>query len=187
MNKLNLALLVTNIALIGLLPRIFFKRDGRYNLSWFATAAPFGVSFLVILATELGRLRPMSIAPAQDFVSLFLAMASIALIAFTLGTHRRPLALWHQNNDAPVEIVTWGAYSVIRHPFYSSFLLTLVGMLVAIPHPLTIAMLVYGLTVISWTARREERRLLTSTLATTYQSYMATTGRFVPGLGRLRS
>jgi protein-S-isoprenylcysteine O-methyltransferase Ste14 len=185
MIKDSVALIELNIVLIGLLPRIFFKKDGVFNLKWFATAVPFFVSFVALALASLGYLRPTVSGPPEVLATL-LAAASIALICFTLGTHRRPLALWHQGNDAPVEIVTWGAYASIRHPFYSSFLLTLLATLVALPHPVTLLVLLYGVIALSMTARREERRLLQSELADSYRGYMATTGRFVPGVGRLR-
>jgi len=185
MIKDSVALIELNIVMIGLLPRIFFRKDGVFNLKWFATAAPFFVSFFLVGAASLGYLQP-TFARSPDVLASLLSTASFALIFFTLGTHRRPLSLWHQTNDAPVEIVTWGAYASIRHPFYTSFLLTLLAVVIAVPHPATLAMLLYGVIVLSLNARREERRLLQSNLADVYRDYMATTGRFLPGLGRLR-
>ena len=36
-----LPLILLNLLYIGLLPRIFFRKNGRFNLMWWATAAPF--------------------------------------------------------------------------------------------------------------------------------------------------
>jgi protein-S-isoprenylcysteine O-methyltransferase Ste14 len=187
MIKDNFVLIAANILFIGLLPKIFFRNDGRYNLRWFLTAAPFFLAFLLLVAFQQGYLRAMSVGPALDVLSVLLSAASIALIALTVGSHRHPLALWHQTNDRPVEIVTWGPYSRVRHPFYSAFLLTLLATLAAAPHPATLLTLLYGVVVMGVTARREERRLLESHLAQTYRDYMTTSGRFVPGIGRLRT
>jgi protein-S-isoprenylcysteine O-methyltransferase Ste14 len=187
MIKDNFVLIAMNILFIGLLPKVFFKKDGRYNFKWFLTAAPFFLAFLLLVAFQQGYLHALSMGPALDVLSVLLSAASIALIAFTVGSHRHPLALWHQTNDRPVEIVTWGPYSRVRHPFYSAFLLTLLATLAAAPHPATVFTLVYGIVVMGVTARREERRLLASHLAQNYRDYMTTSGRFVPGVGRVRS
>jgi protein-S-isoprenylcysteine O-methyltransferase Ste14 len=183
----TLILICCNVVFIGLLPRIFFRKDGRYNLRWLLTAAPFLVTFVTLTAALLGYLAPTPAlaARAMPVVAALLTAASAGLICYTLGTHRRPLALWHQENDAPVELVTVGAYAAIRHPFYTSFLLTLVAAVVAFPHPATAAALLYGTVALSTTARREERRLLQSAFGSDYRTYMAATGRFFPRLGRV--
>jgi protein-S-isoprenylcysteine O-methyltransferase Ste14 len=106
--------------------------------------------------------------------------ASIALIAFTLGTHRTRIALWHQRNDAPESIVTYGAYRWIRHPFYSAFLLGLLGALLFCPQWGTLVAFLYGFFILNHTAAREEERLGGSNFGTEYQAYMQRTGRFLP-------
>ena len=58
-----------------------------------------------------------------EVASVAFAVASIALIAFTLGTHRVPGSLWHQKENLPEHLVTYGAYRRIRHPFYSAYIL----------------------------------------------------------------
>lgn len=90
------------------------------------------------------------------------------------------LALWHQNNDDPQHLVTHGAYRHIRHPFYSAFLLAQAGVALHLPHPATILLLVYTALILSYTARREEQRLLASPFGNAYRAYMRRSGRFVP-------
>jgi len=181
-------LVVLDFAAIGLLPVLFFRRDGRYNLRWLVTALPFFVVPVAIVAASLGRIEPLAIGTAlartlTDGAAVTLAALSIGLLAMTVGSHRIPISLWHQHNDAPVEIVTWGPYARIRHPFYSSFLLAFLAAAVALPHALTLASLAWGAAALSLTARREERRLRDSQLGEAYCRYMEATGRFFPGLG----
>ena len=111
------------------------------------------------------------------------ACISIALIAYTIGTHRVPLALWHQDDDAPRSIVTYGAYRYVRHPFYTAFLLALTGIVVACPHPAMLACLAYAMTILQVTARKEEQKLSRSEFGDEYRSYLTRTGRFFPRLG----
>lgn len=109
-----------------------------------------------------------------------ICVASYCLISYTVGTHRIPLALWHQENDAPKQIVTWGAYKKIRHPFYTSFLTALVASVVAAPNVLTIFSLVYGFVILNMTAAKEEKKLSSSQYGQEYLDYMKGTGRFIP-------
>jgi len=168
---------------VGLLPVVFFVR-GQFSWRWWLTGAPFFVC-AVALAAVLGHVVVPAHAsgpwrPVLDVISVVFAVSSIALVAFTLGTHRIPIALWHQEHDAPRQIVTWGAYARIRHPFYAAFLLAFIGAFIVAPHLWTLLTLVYGLIVLNVTAAREERRLLASEFGLEYEDYMRRTGRFVP-------
>ena len=122
-------LLALNFLFLVSLPFVFFeKRDGRLNPMWWATAAPFVVCPGLVVASELG-LMPLFVSPdgglgrGLTLFGVLLSASSIALVAFTLGNHQAPLSQWHQENDAPRELVTHGAYSRIRHPFYAAYLL----------------------------------------------------------------
>lgn len=180
-------LVLLNMATIGVLPRLFFRKDGRFNAAWWLTAAPFFVGAATHMALLAGALDPVgagTTATAARTVAIPLAAFSIGLIGYTVGCHRVPLALWHQADDAdaPAEIVTWGAYRWVRHPFYTAFLVGLTAGALAGPHLLTFAALLYGGVGMTVTARREERRLSSSPLGETYAAYARRTGRFVPRL-----
>jgi protein-S-isoprenylcysteine O-methyltransferase Ste14 len=181
-----LILLACNFIAIGLLPLLFFRRDGKYNLRWLATGAPFFVAPLALVSGFVGAIAMPSIdIPAALLLqasAVLLSVGSIALIAMTVGVHRVPLALWHQDDDAPVHIVTWGPYKRIRHPFYTSFLLALMAAVLAMPHPLLLACLLYSFAALSVTAGREEQRLAASPYGDEYRQYMGVTGRFFPRL-----
>jgi protein-S-isoprenylcysteine O-methyltransferase Ste14 len=185
MNHAVLFLHLLNLLYIGLLPRIFFKKGGRYNAAWWLTAAPFLANTFLLLLAGAGIL-PFHWALPDPFrgqftgLSVAFAAGSIALISYTLGTHRIPIALWHQESDAPEQIVTWGAYARIRHPFYAAFLLALVAQFLFLPHAGTFVSLLYGVWRLDATAAREEARLSASALGPEYREYLARTGRFWP-------
>ncbi len=189
MNPAVLLLFLMDLLFIGLLPVIFFKRDGRLNLQWWLTAAPYVLCGMFLIASFLHIIPPVTgydtpISRALSLVGVVFSAASIALIAFTLGTHRLRIALWHQANDAPEHIVTYGAYSRIRHPFYAAFLLALIGALIFCPHLGTLATLIYGFFIMNSTAAKEEQKLSDSKLGGEYRAYMQRTGRFIPRWGR---
>lgn len=189
MSAVYLLLGALNLALIGLLPVIFFDARGRKNAMWWATATPFIAAGAVLGLCYSGIWQPWYLsmsggAVLNETIAAPFACASIALIAYTIGTHRVPLALWHQDNDAPQNIVTYGAYKYVRHPFYSAFLLALIGTLIACPHPGTLVCLAYTALMLRYTAGKEEHKLSNSEFGDEYRSYLARTGRFLP---RLRS
>ncbi|MGA9767692.1 MAG: isoprenylcysteine carboxylmethyltransferase family protein [Blastocatellia bacterium] len=183
MNEAVFLLLLLNLVFIGLLPKIFFRKDGRFNAMWWLTASPFFLCVGFLTAAFAGYVPPLAgWNKARALIAVCLSVASIALIFFTLGTHRIPIALWHQANDAPKQIVTYGAYGRIRHPFYVSFILALLSALVFCPHWVTLFTLVHGFTILNLTAAREEKRLCASEFGSDYEDYMRRTGRFFPRL-----
>jgi protein-S-isoprenylcysteine O-methyltransferase Ste14 len=171
---------------MGALPVAFFKREGRaLNLRWWLTASPFVVAPLALVAGATGVLPALVAGRAAELCGVagtLVAALALALLAATWATHRIPLALWHQENDAPRAIVTWGPYRMVRHPFYASFVLLLVASVLVTPNLATLVLLVGGVAVLGWTARGEEQRLLRSPLGAEYAAYLARTGRFLPRL-----
>lgn len=185
-SSMYLVLAAVNLGFIALLPRIFFDAGGRKNSLWWATAVPFFAAGAVLVLCFAGIWQPWYLpagAAINETIAIPFACVSIALIAYTIGTHRVPLALWHQDDDAPRSIVTYGAYRYVRHPFYSAFLLALIGTLIACPHPGTLVCLVYAGMMLQHTARKEEHKLSSSEFGEEYRTYLARTGRFVPRPG----
>ncbi len=183
MSSAVLVLCCLNFAAVGALPAVFFRKDGRFNALWWLTAAPFFLCPPVLLAIFLGYLSPFANGTLQalfELVSVCFSTASLALLFFTLGTHHIPIALWHQENDAPRHIVMYGAYKRIRHPFYASFLLAFIGAFLAAPHWTTLTLLVYAFSILNFTASKEEARLRQSAFCAEYETYMRNAGRFWP-------
>ena len=170
---------------IAVLARIFFL-PGEWNGQWWLNTAPFALEGVALLGVGGGWMTPL-VAPtralggAMAVLAVVLMAAALGLVGYTLGTHRRRLALWHQHDDEPEHLVREGAYARIRHPFYTSYLVTLTACVLAAPHGIT--MLVLGLVAyrLNATAAREEARFLSSeSLGPEYAAYIERTGRFVP-------
>lgn len=180
----GLALIIANFTAVGLLPRIFFRQDGRrLGLMWWVTALPFFLCPGVVVGahvTGLGPAVPDGWTGPLAVVSVVLSATSIALLFTTIGTHRIPISLWHQEDDAPQSIVTYGPYSRIRHPFYTSFLLAFLAALTLFPHWVVLVLATYAFVALNHTADREERRLSASDFGAEYRAYMARTHRFLP-------
>jgi protein-S-isoprenylcysteine O-methyltransferase Ste14 len=184
-----LFLVVINFIVIGLLPKIFFKQ-GRLTLMWLLTAWPYMACPIISCMMYTGWLPFFDYASAEYLSAISaivvpLSVFSIAMIFMTVGTHRIPLALWHQKHtdDAPKQIVTWGTYKYIRHPFYSSFILAALTNVLLAPGWLNVAMFVYIFYILNFTASKEERRLASDeNFGDEYRSYLRSTHRFIPRL-----
>lgn len=180
-----LLLLLLGFAGIGLLTvTFFFRKDSRPGLRWWLTALPYFAAPVLLVAAWIAGLAPTVDAGQRwrDLVAVVLAVASIALMCYTRGAHRVPLAHFHQSGDEPSHLVTWGPYARIRHPFYTSYLLLFLACLVFFPHWAMAVVVLYMLVVTDRTAAGEERRLSASALGTEYREYVTRTGRFVPRL-----
>lgn len=180
-----LLLILLNFGAIGVLTRAFFRRTGTLSWKWWATAAPMLLCPPVLIAAYALRLSP--VAPSGwarplEAAAVVFSAASIALMFGTWGAHRVPIALWHQRDDQLLQLVTYGPYRRIRHPFYASYLLAFVAAFALFPHWATLGLLGYMLAAVNITAAGEERRLSASAAGPEYQDYMTRTGRFVPRL-----
>jgi protein-S-isoprenylcysteine O-methyltransferase Ste14 len=146
------------------------------------TASPFFLCALFLIfayVTQISSFNYQSGWQVQtELIATLLSVASISLMSYTIGSHRVPLNLWHQSNNNPDHIVTYGPYKKIRHPFYTSFLLTLIGAFIFFMHPLTLFTLIFGIIAMQITAVKEEKYL--SKCDDAYREYMKKTGRFFP-------
>ena len=189
MNPALAVLALTGFLLMFVLPKVFFRGDGRMNLRWWITAAPFGLAFHGVWLAWAG-VSPRLLASggaaalALDLAGMLLVVAAIAMMVATMATNRVPLALWHQEGaeNAPRQIVTFGPYRFVRHPFYVSFILLTLGAAFVTRDMITMAAFPLGLLTLDWTVRNEERKLLASPLGEEYGAYRARTGRFLPRL-----
>jgi len=171
---------------------LVFFRKGRHSVAWFMTLLPFLLSAGVLVAFQTARVPALlppeaPIYPALQIVATVLCAGAIALFAYTVGTHRVPPPMWHQSDDLPTEVVTWGAYQYVRHPFYSSYFLYYTGLALLAPAWPTFALVLYAYAMLYYTAVKEERQLAESRHANAYARYMQRTGRFFPPLLRLES
>jgi protein-S-isoprenylcysteine O-methyltransferase Ste14 len=191
MNAALAELFLIAFGLVGLLPLLFFRRGGHFNLRWWLTATPFFLC-AALLGLALADVIVPWVEPASAagqglaLLATPFAAASIALVALTVGSHDQRVALWHQPDQLPDALVTRKAYRRLRHPFYLAFMLAFAGISLFLPHPLVWATAAYGCIALHLTARDEERRLLASPLGAQYREYMTRTNRFLPRGGYIQ-
>lgn len=82
------------------------------------------------------------------------------------------------------QLVTTGIYSLVRHPIYTGLLVVGLGLVLLGSSVLHIVLWFALLALLAVKSRWEERMLAAT--HSDYAAYAAATGRFVPGIGRIR-
>lgn len=89
-------------------------------------------------------------------------------------------------DDTRTPLVVSGVFGAIRNPIFTGLGVVLAGMVLIVPCVWSLALFGAGLCAVAVQARLEERHLL-AMHGDDYRRYASRTGRFVPGVGRLRS
>jgi protein-S-isoprenylcysteine O-methyltransferase Ste14 len=187
---LSLLILFQSFIFIFAVLGLAFFREAKHNLMWLLSALPFVIDggLLIHYYIKPEALPAVTFTPAYEIVravATALCVVAIALYMLTLGTHRVALPGWHQPHDKPSELVTWGPYRRIRHPFYSSYVVFFAASLLLAPALPVLLNCIYLFSIINLTAAREDKDLGVK-FGAPYEDYAARAGRFFPRLKRSR-
>ncbi|MEV0077413.1 isoprenylcysteine carboxylmethyltransferase family protein [Nocardia neocaledoniensis] len=158
------------------------------SLEWFAGIG-FVVAILVGLAAPVlqlaGVVSPLvflSAAPVQA-AGVLLALAGIAA---TLYAQNQMGDSWRIGVDAEetTRLVRTGVFGVVRNPIFAAMLLFAAGITLLVPNVVALLAFALLLTAIELQVRVVEEPYLSRVHGADYRDYRATTGRFVPGVGR---
>jgi protein-S-isoprenylcysteine O-methyltransferase Ste14 len=83
-------------------------------------------------------------------------------------------------------LVTAGPFALVRNPIFAAMIPTALGLTLMVPSVLAIAGFVALLLALELQVRVVEEPYLRVAHGDRYLDYAASTGRFVPGVGRLR-
>lgn len=120
----------------------------------------------------------------SQWVGLAMLVVSFALFWITIRESKNAKLLAAFDEKLPHGLLNTGPYSVVRHPFYTSYIIQWLGWAIAAWHPAAIIPVVL-MTVTYWNAARgEEAKFANTDMADEYAEYMKTTGRFFPKLFR---
>ena len=149
-------------------------------------AIALGVAAPVLDLT--GALDPLG---ALDVTGLRWAGAPLGLaaIAGVAASQQAMGRSWRigVDQDTGTELVTRGPFRHVRHPIYAFFVLLLAGVALLAANAVGIAAVVLALIFVELQARVVEEPWLLREHGDAYADYAARTGRFVPGVGRLRT
>lgn len=139
-------------------------------------------SSLLQLAGVVAPIGALSAIPIQT-AGFVLAVAGIAA---TLYAQIEMGESWRIGVD-PSEttaLVDTGVFGLVRNPIFTAMLVFAGGVTLIIPNAVAIIAFVLLLVTVELQVRAVEEPYLTRVHGAHYRAYLATTGRFVPGLGR---
>lgn len=157
--------------------RFFTRPDGKMApaMAWLTRFSYIGGGIEVY-----DLIRSDSAPPAQSFAGMAMMIVAIGLYGWSIAIHRSKPPSLAYSKDRPERLVTRGPYALVRHPFYTSYLIAWLAPAVA-SGKLTSYLATLVVTIFfEVAARQEERKFLTSELSGEYARYIAHTGRFLP-------
>lgn len=175
-----------------------YRRTGDSGFRGFsggATARAASVLLLVgLVAAPLAPVLELTagLAPLPALDRPLLHGAGIAAfllgLALTVVAQSRMGASWRIGvaTDERTALVTDGVFRHVRNPIFTGMLLAVSGLVLLVPNAVAIAAALCALTGLELQVRAIEEPYLFRTHGEAYRAYARSTGRFVPGLGRLR-
>jgi protein-S-isoprenylcysteine O-methyltransferase Ste14 len=164
--------------------------SGRaFSTEWWAGVL-FGVAVvtggLAPVAQLLGLVRPFAGAGVAVSYGAGLAFTAVG-IAGTLWSQLAMGNSWRVGVDhtARTELVSRGPFRFVRNPIFTWMTFASAGLMLLAPNVLAVASFVTLLIALEIQVRAVEEPYLLRTHGDAYRRYAATTGRFVPGIGRL--
>lgn len=119
------------------------------------------------------------LSPVQGWIGLVALVG--ALVLFRL-THKQLGRNWSVSLETRTEhaLVTGGLYGYVRHPMYSSFLLSAVAQVLLLPNWIAGPAGIVGVGVLFFYRVGREESLMVETFGDQYRIYMRRTARIVP-------
>jgi protein-S-isoprenylcysteine O-methyltransferase Ste14 len=138
-----------------------------------------GILPLAYVVTAIPHFAAYTLQPAQAWVGLFFAAAS--LVVFRL-THRALGRNWSVSLDVREghQLVTNGIYRKLRHPMYSAFWLWAVAQALLLPNWVAGFSGIVGFGVLFFGRVAREEQMMLETFGDRYREYMARTYRVIP-------
>lgn len=156
-----------------------FQRVGR---------EPTGASLLsmaTVGGTVLNTWLALSL-PTANTMALLIAvvLSATALMVFFAAIRETRAAAFSLafSDTTPTAVVSSGVYGIVRHPFYSAYILYWLSWVALSGFHPAAALFCIGMIVAYVFAARKEERLLTTRLGDDYAKLIARTWRFIPGV-----
>ena len=113
------------------------------------------------------------------------AVLGVAGVALTLLAQVGMGDSWRIGVDpaARTDLVTSGVFGSVRNPIFTAMLVASAGLVLLVPNALSVAALLVLVAALEIQVRLVEEPYLRATHGPDYDSYRATVGRFLPGVG----
>ncbi|MGH3391686.1 MAG: methyltransferase family protein [Actinomadura sp.] len=163
---------------------------GKGSPQWWA-----GMLFTASLVTgaagtvaALAGFDPIAALDQEAVHSLGIVIAVLGM-AGTLTTQLAMGDSWRIGVDTAerTTLVTGGPFRWVRNPIFTAMTTTVLGLVLMVPNPVTVAGIAAVAIALQVQVRGIEEPYLGRLHGTAYHHYAATTGRFLPGIGRVPS
>jgi protein-S-isoprenylcysteine O-methyltransferase Ste14 len=152
-----------------------------------------GVLFVVAMVAGLAgpALAVADVTPVDPPAGVQLLGLVVAGVGFaaTLAAQTGMGTSWRIGVDATerTELVTTGVFAHVRNPIFTAMVTAQAGVVLMVPTWVSVTALAALVAAVQLQVRAAEEPYLLATHGAVYGDYAAHTGRFVPGLGRLRA
>jgi len=164
-------------------------RDRPGSPQWWARFVST-VGVVLAIAAPLAELAGFpAFAPLDRPLVRWSGVVLVVLgIVITIGSQVAMGRAWRADvdPDARTDLVTSGPFRYVRNPVFAGSAITVVGLALLVPNVVSLLMLVAFLAGLEIQVRLVEEPYLLRVHGDAYREYAARTGRFVPGVGRLR-
>ncbi len=198
MGVLALVLLVAWLAIVAVYRgAVLHRRTGRVALRagvaagtpqwWSRVLGTIGLGLGVAAAlAEIAGLASFGPLDQPAVVAVGVALVAIG----TAGTIVSQVAMgdaWRGDVDptARTDLVTQGPFRLVRNPILTMTFITVLGIALIVPNVLSASMLLASLAAQQIQVRLVEEPWLREAHGDAWRRYAASTGRFVPGIGRI--
>jgi len=199
MAVLDLVLVAAWVGLVSLLRgALYYVRTGSSPVrlrdrpgspQWWARVVST-VGVLLAIAAPLAELA--GLAPFGPLDQPLVRWAGVALvivgIVITVGSQLAMGRSWRADvdPDARSPLVTTGPFRLVRNPVFAGSAVSVVGLALVVPNVVSLLMVAAFLAGLEIQVRLVEEPYLLRVHGDVYRDYAARTGRFMPGVGRLR-
>lgn len=151
-------------------------------------ATGFVAALVLLVAAPVAALAGLDPLPALDTRAAAVAGLSLGAlgVVLTLGAQLAMGDSWRigVDPDARTELVTAGVFGWVRNPIFTAMVIAAIGLVLLVPSVLSVVALVVLVGALEVQVRLVEEPYLRTTHGAPYAHYLATVGRFVPGIGR---
>lgn len=170
-------LLCACLASFGWGMRSFFVQPSGYTPGMkIITACGYTFAALHLGAILLAR----GVSRERFWLAAFIYAAGLALYWWAIETNRKNRLSAAFSDDLPTHLVEDGPYRLVRHPFYSSYLLVWSAGVIGSGHLWLLATVAVMLGIYLRAAYVEERKFARCALANEYEAFRRRTGLLIP-------
>ena len=150
-----------------------------------------GLAILIGLAAPVldlaGVIEPLAALDSHAVHAAGVALFALGLIGMVVSQAAMGDS-WRVGTDpsARTLLVTHGPFALVRNPIYTSLFAAFGGLALVVPNAVAIASVVLWAWAVQVEVRRIEEPHLGELHGARWQSYAARTGRFLPGIGKLK-